>query len=231
MKPSLHLIAGAVLSSVVTLSAFAQANHSRKPVILQPPAVQNGSNASRAPFASARQFDDVRPADGLAIDRNLPPNTSSTDPNPDPLPLPRVAILQPAGRGAIGDPGLLPTGRPTVALSTGLDSANVVTGLRGAAHSSRDVVIGDVDTRWMASQASMNAMRGTQGEMGASGRAQFQSLQEEVNDLDRDVRLALRDARYATTENWESAKTRLASAYEAYAAAVARVDASTGLRG
>ena len=231
MKHSSTRLALVAISAVAMngiSSGFAQADHGRKPVVIQAPAVANGSNWSRAPFPAARQFDDVRPADGQAIDKNLPPNTASTDPNPDPLPLPRVAIFQPAGRSAVGDPGLLPTGRPTVAMSTGLDGAGVANSLRGAAHSSRDAVLADLESRWAVSHASIRAMRGS-AEMGTSGRAQFSALDEETKDLDKEMRKALREARYASAEDWESAKTRLASAYEAYAAGVARIDASAGL--
>lgn len=106
---------------VIATASFAQ---TQKPIVMTPPAVPDGSNWSRAPLPAARQFDDVKPADGLAIDQ-LPPNTPSSNIEA-PIPPPRVAIMQPAGTApayvatttttTYVDPALTPTGRTTTVI-------------------------------------------------------------------------------------------------------------------
>lgn len=102
---------------VMATACFAQ-----KPTVMTPPAVPDGSNWSRAPLPAARQFDDMKPADGLAIDQ-LPPNTPSSNIEA-PIPPARVAIMQPAGAApayvastttttTYVEPAPTPTGRVT----------------------------------------------------------------------------------------------------------------------
>src|SRR4051812_20717901 len=97
MNPSririLTLLFGACAGLCLTATAQNSARRSGT-VIITPPAINDGSMQSRAPFPSARPFDDVKGPDGVAIDI-LPPNTAATSPEPFLPPAPRFAILQP----------------------------------------------------------------------------------------------------------------------------------------
>ena len=107
-----------LLLAATSVGVSVTSAQSSRPVVLTPPAVQNGSNWSRAPLPAARPFDDVKAPDGKAIDDELSP-----DANLEPaVPPARVAILQGAGTPAYAattttttsEPALTPTGRATV---------------------------------------------------------------------------------------------------------------------
>ena len=112
------------LSAILTVGALACAGlplthaQSARPVVITPPAVQNGSNWSRAPFLAQRQFDDVKGPDGQAIDQTVPPNSSATNLEPA-VPVAATTYVAPAPAATTvvavpADPALTPTGRPTV---------------------------------------------------------------------------------------------------------------------
>lgn len=213
-------------AGIATVSA--QTASSRDPIVITPPAVPNGSNWNRAPFPAARQRDDVRPPDGQAVDQNLPPNTPATDPEPHPLPEPTVAILQPQA-GPAADPALLPTGRPTVGVAASLNAAQTAAAIQASAFEAREQLADDIEARMRAANTALASMRSSAREMNADARSQFRAADDEIKQAERAVRDSLRAARRATTAEWESARTRVASAFQAYADAVSRLDASAGL--
>ena len=108
-------------TSLVTLfigvMAAAGFSQTERPIVMTRPAIQDGSNASRAPIPAARQFDDVKAPDGQAVDQIAP----STNIEPA-IPPARVAVLQGATAPAYAatttttytEPALTPTGRTTV---------------------------------------------------------------------------------------------------------------------
>lgn len=215
--------------------AFAQ-SVSREPIVITPPAKPDGSNASRAPFAAARPFDDVRPADGQPVDIGVPPNTPASNSEPA-LPPPAVAILGPRPDATAtttvvtvpADTTLTPTGRSTVAVATSLEATRVVPSLRAATHSSREQVIADVEARLTASEKPLASLRSSASEMSATGRTQFKSSDDAVKERERALRSSIRAARNASAAEWEAARSRLAADYEAYAAALASLDAAAGI--
>ena len=216
---------GAVALTSLSPTLFAQ---SRKPIVVTPPAVNDGSNASRAPFLAARPADDAKRPDGESVDKNVPPNTPATDTEPNVLPDARVAILQPARPAAIvGDPGLLPTGR--VAVTTSLESTTVVPAIRAGMHEGRDTLVADIETRVNAGDAAVSAMRRTERDMSAEGRAAFKAVDDEVKARAKALWKSIRAAKTATAAEWDAARAQLAADYEAYATAMARIDATAGI--
>lgn len=226
LNPRLALAAvGVVALSSFSTSVFAQA---RKPIVVTPPTINDGSNASRAPFIAARPTDDAKRPDGQSIDKNVPPNTPATDPEPNVLPDARVAILQPARPAAIiGDPGLLPTGR--VAVTTSLESTTVVPSIRAGMHEGRDTLMADIETRVNAGDAAVSAMRRTERDMSAEGRAAFKAADDEVKARAKALWKSIRAAKNASAAEWDAARAQLAADYEAYATAMARIDATAGI--
>ena len=220
---ALVAISAAALASLST--SFAQAN---KPIIITPPAVKDGSNSSRAPFAASRPQDDLKAPDAQPIDQNVPPNTPATNTEPNVLPEARVAVMQPAAPAA--NPGTLPTGRTSVAVASSLDGLTVVPTIRAATFESRDAVINDIETRCKACDSAMHSMRGTAGAMSSSGQTQFKSADEQVKSTEKALRKSVKAARKASAQEWDAARAQLASDYEAYAAALASVDVAAGVR-
>ncbi len=219
-------LAGAMLATAGLSNASAQTS-SGKPIVITPPVVHDGSNSSRAPFPAQRQADDVTAPDGKAIDET---GANSRVANIEPAaPAVRVAVLQPATPPAFaGEPGLLPTGRSTVAIAGSLDAATFTPTIRSMMYESREQTLADIDARIKNSEKAMSALRGTTHQMSAEARQQFNAADDEVKAKARALRKNLKDARKANSAQWETTREQLAADYEAYAAAAARVDAATG---
>jgi hypothetical protein len=224
-------LAAASLAALASFSSTSFAQDSRKPIVLTPPAVNNGSNASRAPFPAARTFDDVKAPNAEPIDKNVAPNTPATDQEPNPLPEARVAIFQPAQpAGILADPGVLPTGRTSVVVATSVDSVTVVPAIRAGMFESREQVLTDIETRLKNSNTAMASIRSTSSSMSESGRMQFKAAEGQVKESEKALRKSIKAARKATAQEWESARAQLAADYEAYASALASVDTAAGVR-
>jgi len=222
---------GAVAAGLSAVSA-----QSTKPVIITPPAVKDGSNASRAPFPAAREFDDVKAPDGQAID-NTAPNTPAANLEPAIPPAP-VAVLQPAPATAIvvapaptvvvTEPVLTPTGRSTVVVASSLDAAAFTPIILSTTMASRDQMLSDIEMRLTNSEKAMDTFRSSVSQMSADGRRQFGLAEEAVKDSAKELKKSIKAAKKATDDaEWNSARAQLAADYAAYAAAVASVDAST----
>lgn len=183
-----------------------------KPIVITPPAIRDGSNWSRAPMPAQRQFDDVKGPDGQAIDA-LPPNTPATNSEPV-IPPPRVAIFQRApATGFAAEPGLMPTGRTTVAVATTMDATNVAQSIRSGTAANRDQILNDIESRLNASEKMMKSMSGVASDVSAEVKAKAKNLKKSLSNARKD---------------WDANYNQLAADYEAYAAALARVDAANG---
>lgn len=226
--------------------AFAQ---SGKPVVITPPR-HDGSSWSAAPFPAARPFDDAKGPDGYAIDR-LPPNTEATNIEP-PLPAPRVAILQstpaavdvsavavapaPAAPAAVviaqtpTEPVLTPTGRSTVAVASTLDAATYSPAIRASMFEARAQTVADIENRLTASESALASVKASSSAMNADARKSFEVAHDDVKAKEKALRKSIKAANKADSAEWDNARAQLASDYDAYAAAVASLDATAGLR-
>jgi hypothetical protein len=222
----------AFIASAIALITFSTgfAQTGRKPIVISPPAVPNGSNWSRAPFPSARQFDDVKGPDGIAIDRDVPPNTPATDPDPHPLRAPRVAIAQPRNANPVtGEPALLPTGRVTTSASAALDPARMTSAIRADDFQARKDVAADVESRITLANDALAGTRTTTRDMSPEGRAQFKALDNTARERERTVHSSAYAAARSTDRDWEANRTQLAADYEAYADAIRQIDTAIGV--
>ncbi len=210
-------IAVGLLTTAGLSTATAQTG--AKPTVITPPAIKDGSNWSRAPFPAARQFDDTKPADGKAIDETgANPRVANPDPAP---PAPRAATLQPPAPAVVGEPGLLPTGRTTVAIATPLDSATFAPSIRSTMYESREQTLADMEARLKASEKAMSALHKTESQMSADAKQQFNAAADEAKTKAHALRQEIKSARKASSAQWESTRDQLAADYEAYAAALA----------
>jgi hypothetical protein len=205
------LLAGALALGGIC-PAFAE-NKTRAPVVIQRPLVNDGSIASRTPFLSERPFNDAKPADGQAIDPDLPPNTPSTS---VPKPPTTVAV------GRRSEPALTPTGPTTLAVAT--DAVRVSPGIRQLSYESRDAMLDELSTRIDNTIKAMNADRDIQRDMTAVTRDQFKDAIEQVELKERALRKSIKDARKADASQWESARAEIAANYDMFAAAAQTFD-------
>jgi len=222
--PTLLAFTGATLAVLSTANAETHKRASA-PLVITPAAVPNGSNWSRAPFPAARPQNDVTPANGEAFDEDVPPNTPSTTPAPLAPSAPVVAIMQPRT-----EPGLMPTGRAGIAASASLDNRQVQPMIRNASFDSRDQLVDTVRVRVGQADDAVTQFRHSENEMSTSGRSQFDALKSDVKAAHKQLERSIRNAANASSDNWDAARAQLATDYDAYAAAVSRMDAAVGLQ-
>lgn len=216
-------------------TASAQEQQATRPVFVVPRAqVQDGSNASRAPFPARRQNDDVTAPNGQALELNLPPNTPATQP-PAPA-APTVAVLQRDGaidgttiNGTIGEPALSMTGRPSVGVAVGLEPTKVGNSIRTQSIDGRDALLKDIETRIQASSTAAAAFGSSQTEMAASGREQYKTASADLEAKATALRNSVNAARQASAEQWNSARMQLAADYDAYVTSARAIDTAAGL--
>lgn len=222
----LILTAGAL--AWVTAPNVSAETHKRAsaPVVITPPAVHDGSNFSRAPFPAERAMNDVTPPNGEAFNQEMPPNTPSTTPAPIAPPVPSVAVLEPRTRT---EPGLMPTGRPTVAASASLDASQIEPQIRQTSFEARDDLVDGLRVRLRQSELAMQEFRRSEHEMSAEGRSQFKSAADDVHARQKALEKSLRAAADSSSSNWDAARAQLASDYDAYAASLQQVDVAVGV--
>ncbi len=208
-------------------NAFAQS----RPTVITRPAVQDGSNWSRAPFPAARQFDDVKAPDAKPIDEV---GANSPVANIEPAtPAARVAIMQPAVTPSptviAADPGLLPTGRSTVSAANSIQVTTFAPTIRMATLGSRESVLTDIEARVKTSDSAMDSFRSSAAQMSTDGRRTFKAADDQVKEKAAALKKSIRAARKANDAEWDNARAQLAADYEAYAAALAQVDLAAGV--
>jgi hypothetical protein len=200
-----------------------------KPTIATPPAVKQGAVENPAPFPSARQFEDDKGPNDRAISR-APESTPATTPPAPPSNVkarverdtaPAITTVPPQP-----DPGSLPTGRATMALAASLDAPTFGPSLRSASVATRTQVIADLESRMTTAENALTTMGNSVSEMSADGRQRFKAASDEVKERSRALRKSVQAARQASEQQWESARAQLASDYDAYAAALGRIDAA-----
>jgi hypothetical protein len=217
-------VAGLAVLALPLLSAQTP-NRRSAPIVITPPAVHDGSNSSRAPFIAARPFDDAKRPNGEAIDLTVPPNTPSTNPDPVAPPPPAVAMFRPRG-----EPGLMPTGRPTTGAAAALDAPHELPVIRSDTAMTRDQLLDDLEVRIRNAQTAMNAYHQTLSEMSATGQEQFKTSAADVHAREKALMKSIRRAHDAKGDNWDAAREQVAVDYEAYANSLAQIDAAAGVQ-
>jgi hypothetical protein len=124
---------------------------------------------------------------------------------------------------------LTPTGRTATAVTSSLDSVKIAPTIRATTLTSREPVILDIESRIASTDTAMASYNASMSEMNDESRKQFKMVASEVKERGKALKKSLQNARTATEQDWDRARSQLASDYEAYAAALARVDAVTGV--
>lgn len=108
--------------------------------------------------------------------------------------------------------------------STALDSGPTVAKTRSATFVMRDTLISGLGTRIDASTVAANGIENRLTALRGEVRTEFKAAQETVRMREQQVRKSLDAARTATAETWSEARSNLAADYEAYAAALTRLE-------
>jgi hypothetical protein len=190
----IQLLLGAAICSVVTLTTFAQSQ------VITRPSINDGSNGSRAPLPVNRpsEYDRVsmnRGVDTILVARHIG----------GPSPAQFAAAHAPVA------PGM-----PVVAAVASLDASQVGTQLRANPTASRDQ-IREINARVALSDQVMNTNRGNMSVLTATEQTQLNSANSDMKDTNKTLQKSIKAANTTTG-------AQLATDYEAYAAAVARMD-------
>ena len=229
------LLLGLLVTTGLSAAPAAPKNenpHANKPTVITPPAVKDGTaEATRAPFPSSRQFDNDKGPNPKALE-NAPDSTPATEPRVAPPTDVRVKREMPAPNDtkvtlpAPADPGSLPTGRTTAAVATTIDP-KLGRSIRDTTVATRDQLMTDIESRITASENAVSAINKTTREMSAAGREQFRAASDDVKEKAKALKKSMQAARKASGPEWESARTQLAADYDAYVAALARIDTAS----
>ncbi|MDO8541533.1 MAG: hypothetical protein Q7S40_13925 [Opitutaceae bacterium] len=208
MKLKLNLLAGAAILSAVSLTSLAQT-----------PAIPDGSNGSRAPLPANRPSDysaaTTQNADSSALVANHigAPESNQAFAITPVAPLPEsYATTAPAA-----EPVLSPTGRSVAIAGESLGAANLSSQIRSNATASQDQ-LRDVEARVAVSEQSMATTRSAMPTLSTEGQEKFDAANSEVKAKGQSLRRSIKAARNTSSE-------QVAADFEAYAAAVTRVDA------
>ena len=154
-------------------------------------------------------------------------NSNATKPSPPT----QVRIRRQVGPPAAGAPSstadaaLTPTGRVNALLPSAAEAAKFAAGIRTAPLTVRDSVVADVAAKTMAAEQTVTGVEKSSGEMNAEGRQQLKEASETAKEKAQVLRQSIQKAGRAGGSEWDGARAQLASDYEAFAAAVSRVDA------
>ena len=235
------------VDSTVAAAPAADASASTRPEVGQPAvvvsrrAVRDRSNNSLAPLPTQRPHEYERvttdggiPNDAKVVAQHIDAPTAeqiaaNTAPGASVAGAAYASTAAPATSVTTVEPALTPTGR--VGVAVGLDSARVGPNIRAASFSGRDAVLADIEARVNAAENAISAARDSRAQMSSSGRVQFDNVADDIKAKARAVRNSLNDARKASNEQeFQNARAKLASDYEAFAQAAASVDAAMGAR-
>ena len=202
MKTNMNLLTAALLASIATLSVSAQ--------------VKDGSNSSRAPLPSQRPQEYVQVAtDGISGNSSIVANHIG-----GPATTQQIAVVTPVQTTTTQVYAVVTPAPVPASAGATLDVTHVGPQLRSDATASQEQ-LSDLEARVKASGESMAATRSTQPAMSATNTAALKVANNDVKDTEAALRKSIKTARSTNSE-----QQQLASDYEAYAAAVARVAAA-----
>ncbi len=109
--------------------------------------------------------------------------------------------------------------------SAALDSGPTVMKARSAEFGTRDTIVSDMGDRIQASVGALSTLEQNRTkEFKGEVRTEFKAAFETVRTREQQVRKSLDAARNANSDTWAAARSNLAADYEAYGAAVTRVE-------
>lgn len=109
-------------------------------------------------------------------------------------------------------------------ISAGLDSEQTLSALRESSIEQRDATLEAVHTRFDQSAAAAAQLRESGAQLQGDARARFKTAWKDVRSSERSLKRSLKAAQRADAEGWVEARERLATDYDAYAAAVSRAE-------
>lgn len=100
--------------------------------------------------------------------------------------------------------------------------------LQSGDHASRSQLINDVEQRIDSQRDSVKALKSQGKQLQGQAKSDFKAALDEVENREKDLKRSVREVRNASQENWDSARSQLASNYQAYMAALSRAQLQVG---
>ncbi len=129
------------------------------------------------------------------------------------------------GQGTAFAPGLAATDAHSV--SVALDAGPTATTIRSATFTTREQLTTDVDQRMDAGAKAMVEFKERAKLLDASAQAEFKVAVKDADARAKQLKKSAKSARKGSEETWGKDRDSLAADYEAYASAMARVEAAT----
>jgi hypothetical protein len=113
-----------------------------------------------------------------------------------------------------------------VDVTTALNPSDTVRDINATAFDARKSLTDEVSDRIDTGRKTISSLRSISKSLDADARAKFDAALDEARARETALKHSLKAARKATTDTWSSAQAALASDYQAYATAVAQLDAT-----
>lgn len=128
------------------------------------------------------------------------------------------------GQGTALAPGLAVTDAHSA--SVALDAGPTVTTIRSAAFAAHEPLAADVDRRMEASAKAMVELKQRAKLLDASAQAEFKAAVKDADARAKQLKKSAKAVRKGSQETWDKDRDSLAADYDAYASAMARVEAA-----
>lgn len=100
--------------------------------------------------------------------------------------------------------------------------------LQSGDHASRAQLVNQVEQRIDSQRDSMKSLKDQAGQLQGQAKSDFKAVLDDVQKREKDLKRSLKQVRNASQQNWDSARSELASNYQAYMAASSRAHLQAG---
>ena len=104
----------------------------------------------------------------------------------------------------------------------------LVSSIQSGDYNSRAQVASDIEQRLDSQKDTLKSLKNEGKRLQGQARSDFNSAYDEVQAREKDLKRSLREARNASQDKWEGARSELAANYQAFTAALARAQTQVG---
>lgn len=98
--------------------------------------------------------------------------------------------------------------------------------LQTADYNTRSATLGEVERQLEAQKDQLKTSKKLGKDLDGDAKSNFKAAWDDLESREKDLKRSLKDARNASADRWESARSQLASNYQAYLGAVSRAQSS-----
>ena len=99
--------------------------------------------------------------------------------------------------------------------------------LQTADYNTRSATLDEVEHQLDAQKDQLKTTKKLGKDLDGDARSNFKAAWDDLESREKDLKRSLKDARNASSDRWESARSQLASNYQAYLGAVSRAQSSS----